>query len=119
MRDGKSYTDFTKDNFECGRYKRLTEINPEGFEVTTPNPCGDDAETFDETNTDVPNEPLTDDVDSDDFDLRQIDIDDIFLSSDGNKEDFFCGATMITDRWVIAASHCYDDFQGKHLITHK
>jgi len=111
VRDGKSYTDFTKDNFECGRYKRLTEINPEGFEVTTPNPCGDFTEVFDETNTDGPNEPLKDDIDSDDFDLRQIDIDDIFLSSDGNKEDFFCGATMITDRWVIAASHCYDDFQ--------
>ena len=30
-----------------------------------------------------------------------------------NKEDFFCGSTIVNDRWMVAAAHCYDDFQSK------
>jgi len=98
VKDDKSYTDFTKDNFDCGRYKLLTEINGEDFEAETVKPIQD-----------TPAEPLeADDFSANDIDLRKTD--DVFLSTDGEPKDFFCGATMISDRWVIAASHCYDDF---------
>eukprot|EP00092_Neocalanus_flemingeri_P070336 GFUD01086316.1.p1 GENE.GFUD01086316.1~~GFUD01086316.1.p1 ORF type:complete len:596 (-),score=125.76 GFUD01086316.1:106-1893(-) len=33
--DGKSYTDFTKSNFDCGHYKLLSEIKVDDFEAET------------------------------------------------------------------------------------
>ena len=36
----------------------------------------------------------------------------MFSFSSTNKDDYFCGGTIITDRWMIAAAHCYDDFTG-------
>jgi len=99
VKDGKSYTDFTKDNFDCGRFRLLSDINGDDFEAETVKPV--EAEQT---------EPLQeDDLSANDFDLRSED-DDVFFSTDGNTTDFFCGATMVTDRWVVAASHCYDDF---------
>ena len=36
----------------------------------------------------------------------------VFSFSLENKEEFFCGSTIVNDRWMIAAAHCYDDFQS-------
>ena len=42
--------------------------------------------------------------DLDDEDLE------VFAFSLENKDDFFCGSTIVNDRWMVAAAHCYDDF---------
>jgi len=51
------------------------------------------------------------------LDLTDDDDDIVFSFNTGNcggisdgGTDYFCGATAITDRWLIAAAHCYQDF---------
>eukprot|EP00091_Calanus_sinicus_P019522 TRINITY_DN4932_c0_g1_i5.p1 TRINITY_DN4932_c0_g1~~TRINITY_DN4932_c0_g1_i5.p1 ORF type:complete len:448 (+),score=93.77 TRINITY_DN4932_c0_g1_i5:138-1481(+) len=86
--DGLSYSDFTKSNFDCGRYKPLCEINNED--------CSKEEETTTK-DTLVPESP-----DADYFDLRTED-DDVFFSidPDQNPADYFCGATMVTDSGLL------------------
>jgi len=99
-----SYSDINSPTFDCGRYKPLCEINNSSCEV--PEPEVTTASTITTTTTTTP----ASNIDTGDFDLRTLDV---FFSSDPdpkNPGEFFCGATMISDRWVVAASHCYDDF---------
>merc|ERR1739838_737577 len=111
VKNGKSYTDFTKDNFDCGRYKLLTEINGDDFETETVKPIEEKQAEPLKTDDDV----SAGDLSTNDIDLRSGD-DDVFFSSDGEPGEFFCGATMVNDRWVVAASHCYDDFGNSATV---
>jgi len=45
-KDGRSYTDFEKDNFECGRYKSLAEINPANFTANENNSSDGNTKDF-------------------------------------------------------------------------
>ena len=47
------------------------------------------------------------------IDLRTEEELEVFSFNLENKEDFFCGSTIVNDRWMVAAAHCYDDFQSK------
>ena len=84
---GKSYTDFDKDNFDCGRYKPLCEI--EGGQCPSRRRATKSRAKRSSRDKEFwPEYPLI------------------------NPEDptkFFCGATTINDHWVLAAAHCYAD----------
>ena len=105
-----SYSDYKKDNFDCGRFKLLTEINGEENTWDT-----DSQATKDEV------DPTYEEFEEDILDLRQdnkerqkrqteIDDDFVFYFTLENKGDYFCGATIINDRWIVAAAHCYNEF---------
>ena len=106
--DDVSYSDYKKENFKCGQYKLLCEINNET--------CSEEASSQQE-------------ITVDDVDLREIkdltDADFEVFAFDATKpKDFYCGATIVTDRlertvhinhcihvclrFIVAASHCYD-----------
>merc|ERR1712226_1345785 len=103
-RDGRSYTDFTQKNFECGRYKSLKEVNA-GEE---------DEEEMSMKNVETDHSGELPGDFSVSIDLRRPEEEDleVFSFSLENKEEFFCGSTIVNDRWMVAAAHCYDDFQS-------
>ena len=77
MVEGNSYSDHKEDNFDCGRYKRLTEVNGENI-----------VEDNDDTIRRRKREISDDDIDED-F---------VFTFSSEDQSKIFCGNTIINDR---------------------
>ena len=93
--DGKSYTDFEREDFECGRYKLLTEINR-----------NDEESVEEEQDSKVDGDHLDDDnpANVSDNDLE------VFSLMEKEDKDIHCGSTIVTDRWMISSARCFDKF---------
>ena len=81
--DGRSYSDYTQNNFDCGRYKLFEDLDQKEEENN------EDVETL-QLREFSRRRRQTDEID-DDF---------VFYFSGDDKDSFFCGATIITDRSV-------------------
>ena len=92
-KDGKSYTDFTTDNFECGRYKLLSEINQND---------GESVKEEQDSKVNFPIDEIPPNVADDDLD--------IFSLMDKQDKDIHCGSTIVNDRWMISSARCFDKF---------
>ena len=89
---GKSYSDFSQSNFDCGRYKLLADINGNVNTDPVPNKdnIDDNVQEFIEEEVDAVLELREDNTVDEDF---------VFYFTNENKADFFCGATQINDRY--------------------
>ena len=115
--NGDSFTDLEAKDFHCGITKPITEIN--GLPATSLDvkqaaaskaleedatyiveDSGDgkglDLRTVESSRDTTPNDPAGEDNPE--------------SISDTIKKAIFCSGTVISDRWILSAAHCYDNF---------
>ena len=102
--DGDSYTEYKNDNFKCGEYKLLCEINDEDCEGKRFRTPEDEATVEDEANQNDVDDDIGDFIDLRDSDTAA------FSFNIDDPTQYFCGATIVSDRFIVAAAHCHDDF---------
>ena len=107
--NGISYSDYKKDNFKCGRYKLLCEINNESCEGKRFRVPVEEEEEEEEVEATVAVEEEEiqqnivseeDYFDSEDFDLRSGDSAAFSFNAE-EKDQYYCGATIVTDRFNL------------------
>jgi hypothetical protein len=125
MPDGSTFTDFEAKDFRCGNVKSVKEINGNWTpEADTPLAEGPAAEQLPLTEPAVRPDDSKNELGLTDLrkvgenpKLEEESVDDgVFFYSMSNKtraeckDEIQCTATIINDRWILSAAHCYDDF---------
>ena len=92
--NGASYSDYNRDNFKCGEFKLLCEINNEDCEGKRYRLPEEEPEPEEVT---VKAEEVDYDAAADNFDLRSADF--AAFSFDAKEpEKYYCGSTIVSDR---------------------
>ncbi|XP_023346958.1 uncharacterized protein LOC111715813 isoform X2 [Eurytemora carolleeae] len=106
---GKSYSRISDPDFDCGRYKGFEYLKSIGLEVSDGRPGIDFNVTDSKEGQDETLIVATKEVSSIvDFRSETDDDDDeIILANAHANASTFCSASLIADKWMITAAHCF------------
>jgi len=118
-----SYTDINSPDFDCGR--DLPRCEREGFSCDVPEPsiCIREGVVNATEDIDVNTNMDTDSINA--FSLRNTEADNSVVVEDNEEVDVFfsssddsggsCSTIPITDRWVLGAAHCYQQYLAEQF----